>query len=107
MLYVSEGQAIGFPLYIVINKLFSYQGWVNHSLVHVCMNVCLLDQACALFMHVDHGMCIISLLQWLKEKFLPYLDEWEKGVYARPGFTRTTHKKMLLPRDIIWVKNVR
>jgi len=50
MLYVSEGQAIGFPLYIVINKLFSYQGWVNHSLVHVCMNVCLLDQACALFM---------------------------------------------------------
>ena len=29
----------------------------------------------------------IICMQWLKEEFLPYLDDWEKSVRKREGFT--------------------
>ena len=41
------------------------------------------------------------LFQWLKERSLPYLNDWEKGVYARSGFSRVDQKKMLLPQETL------
>ena len=35
-------------------------------------------------------------LQWLKQEFLPFLDNWEKSVQGREGFTDTEKKRMLL-----------
>ena len=41
------------------------------------------------------------LFQWLKERFLLYLNDWEKGVYTRSGFSRVDQKKMLLPQETL------
>ena len=35
-------------------------------------------------------------MQWLEEDFLGYLEEWEKSVAARKGFSKTEKNKMLL-----------
>ena len=41
----------------------------------------------------------IYLLQWLKETFLGYLDEWEASVMAREGFSPAEKKTMLLSQE--------
>jgi len=38
------------------------------------------------------------LLQWLDQEFIPYLDEWEKRVEDREGFSNLAEKQMLLSR---------
>ena len=40
-------------------------------------------------------------LQWLREDFLGYLDEWEKSVEERQGFTASQKAMMLLSRETI------
>ena len=40
-------------------------------------------------------------LQWLKEDFLGYLDEWEDSVEQRKGFTASQKAMMLLSRETI------
>lgn len=35
-------------------------------------------------------------LQWLRDEFLVYLDEWEKSVNDRPGFSKEEKNLMLL-----------
>ena len=40
-----------------------------------------------------------SLVQWLEETFLPYLDAWKKSVEAREGFSKEQKNRMLLSRD--------
>jgi hypothetical protein len=41
------------------------------------------------------------ILQWLKENFLAYLDEWEQSVNGRTGFTVAEKRKMMLSRETI------
>ena len=40
-------------------------------------------------------------MQWLKNEFLPYLDDWEKSVRERKGFTDAQKKRMLLSDQTI------
>ena len=40
-------------------------------------------------------------MQWLKDEFLPYLDDWEKSVRKREGFTNAQKKRMLLSDQTI------
>ena len=40
--------------------------------------------------------CDVVALQWLRDVFLPYLDNWEKSVDERPGFSRDEKNRMLL-----------
>ena len=37
----------------------------------------------------------IVCMQWLKKEFLPYLEDWEKSVRKREGFTDAQKKRML------------
>ena len=39
--------------------------------------------------------------QWLKEGFLGYLDDWEKSVKSREGFTSAQRNMMLLSQQTI------
>ena len=41
------------------------------------------------------------LIQWLEEKFLGYLAEWERSVNERKGFTDAEKVSMLLSRETI------
>ena len=34
-------------------------------------------------------MTILCILQWLTDRFLPYLDEWEQSVSERKGYARS------------------
>ena len=45
--------------------------------------------------------CYHRNLQWLEETFLPYLDDWEKGVAERKGFTKTERNKMVLSTETL------
>ena len=45
--------------------------------------------------------CNASSLQWLKEDFLTYLDDWEKGVRSRPGYSAAEKSVMLLSRETL------
>ena len=41
--------------------------------------------------------CVIKLfIQWLRDVFLKYLDDWETSVNERPGFTKEQKNLMLL-----------
>ena len=40
-------------------------------------------------------------LQWLKDNFLAYLDEWEKSVMDRPGFEDDEKKNMMLSSETL------
>ena len=40
-------------------------------------------------------------MQWLEEKFLPYLDEWKKSVDQWPGFSKAEKKRMLLSAETL------
>lgn len=46
-------------------------------------------------------MFSFDILQWLKEDFLGYLNEWEVSVEQRPGFTSSQKNMMLLSRETI------
>jgi hypothetical protein len=35
-------------------------------------------------------------LKWLEDEFVPYLDQWQRSVEAREGYTRAQKKRMLL-----------
>ena len=37
------------------------------------------------------------LLQWLKDDFLGYLDDWENSVQKREGFSNKQKSMMLMP----------
>lgn len=39
---------------------------------------------------------IIIILQWLETEFLPYLEQWERTVAEREGYTDAEKKNMLL-----------
>ena len=38
-------------------------------------------------------------VQWLKDDFLKYLEEWEKSVERRDGFTKEEKQRMLLSAE--------
>lgn len=40
-------------------------------------------------------------MQWLKEDFLKYIDDWEDGVMKRKKFTVTQKYKMLLSQETL------
>ena len=40
--------------------------------------------------------CMHFLLQWLEDDFLGYLDQWEKSVKVRQGFSKKEKARMLL-----------
>ena len=40
-----------------------------------------------------------SLVQWLEETFLPYLDAWEQSIEAREGFSKEQKNRMLLSHE--------
>ena len=40
-------------------------------------------------------------MQWSEEEFLPYLDEWEKSVDLRSGFSKPQMKRMLLSEETL------
>ena len=43
----------------------------------------------------------IFYLQWLKDKFSAYLDEWEKSVMDRPGFKDDEKKNLMLRSETL------
>ena len=45
-------------------------------------------------------MNIIIVLQWLETEFIPYLEQWEKSVMEREGFSAKDKELMLLAREI-------
>ncbi len=45
---------------------------------------------------VDNHVFMFFLLQWLEEKFLPYLDKWESSVEERKGFKRAQKNRTLI-----------
>ena len=51
-------------------------------------------------------MCVFYLIfyatfQWLEEDFLGYLDDWEKAVKERKGFTDEEKKRMMLSQETL------
>lgn len=40
-------------------------------------------------------------MQWLEETFLPYLDDWEKSVNARQGYSRAEKNRMMLSSETL------
>ena len=50
-------------------------------------------------------VCILSIFyatfQWLEEGFLGYLDDWEKAVKERKGFTDEEKKRMMLSQETL------
>ena len=38
-------------------------------------------------------------LQWLETEFIPYLEQWEKSVMEREGFSAKEKELMLLARE--------
>ena len=44
-------------------------------------------------------MTILCILQWLTDRFLPYLDEWEQSVSERKGYTKAEQSMMLLSSE--------
>ena len=40
-------------------------------------------------------------MQWLESDFLGYLDEWDKSVKSRPGFTLAEQKQMRLSDETL------
>lgn len=47
---------------------------------------------------MSKGICC-HFLQWLKNDFLGYLEEWEKSVEQRAGFTTKEKKNLLLSQE--------
>ena len=46
------------------------------------------------------GMLLWMLsLQWLEERFIPYLDEWEASVLRREDFSKAEKNRMLLSTE--------
>jgi len=43
----------------------------------------------------------ILCVQWLEDKFLGYLEEWEESVASRPGFTAKERAMMCLSRETL------
>ena len=41
-------------------------------------------------------LLMVNMVQWLRNVFLKYLDDWEKSVDERPGFTKEQKNLMLL-----------
>ena len=39
--------------------------------------------------------------QWLEKEFLGYLDDWEKAVKERKGFTDEQKKRMILSQETL------
>ena len=47
-------------------------------------------------------------MQWLETDFLGYLDEWDKSVKSRPGFTLAEQKQMRLSdENSSWLESYR
>ena len=44
---------------------------------------------------------LYSMLQWLENDFLNYLDEWEKCIKNRKGFTPAQQTMMLLSPETL------
>jgi len=44
-------------------------------------------------------MLYVLLLQFLKEEFLAYFENWEKSVMARDGFTDAEKEMMMIARE--------
>lgn len=44
---------------------------------------------------------VLFLVQWLKETFLPYLENWERQVQARRQFTAAEKKRMILSEETL------
>ena len=42
-----------------------------------------------------------AYIQWLETKFLGYLDEWDRSVKGRTGFTAAERKKMRLSDETL------
>ena len=40
-------------------------------------------------------------MQWIKNEFLPYLDNWEESVESRSGFTNGEKKRMMLSHETL------
>ena len=40
-------------------------------------------------------------MQWLEETFLSYLDDWERSVNARQGFSKAEKKRMMLSSETL------
>ena len=43
----------------------------------------------------------LLLMQWLEETFLPYLDDWERSVNTRQGFSKAEKKRMMLSTETL------
>ena len=41
------------------------------------------------------------LIQWLEKTFLTYLDDWERSVNCRQGFTKAEKKRMMLSAETL------
>ena len=51
---------------------------------------------------IEKYFCVCNsffTLWWLKEVFLPYLDDWEKGVNEKDGCTQSEKAMMLLSEE--------
>ena len=46
----------------------------------------------------------IIFLQWLRETFLGYLDEWEQSVEKRPGFSKLMKMMLLSPETLLGLR---
>ena len=45
---------------------------------------------------MQYAKCLQCFIQWLKDDFIGYLDDWETSVRERPGFSRAEQNNMLL-----------
>ncbi len=45
------------------------------------------------------SVILVHFIQWLEETFLKYLEDWEKSVDARVGFSKAEKNKMMLSAE--------
>ena len=50
-------------------------------------------------------MCILKythdVFQWLEKEFLAYLDDWERSVNEREGYTTAQKNRMILSKETL------
>ncbi len=68
-------------------------------LIMLCID---LLQACTskIIVHIyTVSVIFVHFIQWLEKTFLKYLEDWEKSVDARVGFSKAEKNKMMLSAE--------
>jgi len=72
-----------------------YRG-ANDFRLKVCYSMHIFNRPIPPLLYIISCYFCVHILQWLETDFLEYLEEWQKTVEQRKGFTASEKKTMLL-----------